>query len=465
VRRIFARLVPQSLAGQIIALVAIALFVAQAINFGLLVRERERLTEIGLTAGAVSRIAYAYENPRGLMTDADVKLPRDRRMRMGQGWRQPVITSMTPPEAVGERRTDIEERALELLRAAGIIALSARAYERTLDGRSLPPITDRRERLRRPDRRADGTQLTLGIEHRAGQWSIAQTRDFDRRRPIGFALLVQTSILYIVVLLPLLWVGRRLGRPLKDLTATARQFASTGSADPVEERGPGDVRDLTTAFNAMRARLLGMLDEKDRMLGAIGHDLRTPLASLRVRAESVEDEVERERMADTIEEMNHMLDDILSLARAGRGLEAAQKTDLAALCDAVVEDYIDMGQPVAFEEAERLVIAVRPQLIRRALRNLIDNAVKYGERAEVSVMREGDKVVLSVADHGPGIATDRMAEMTEAFTRLESSRNRDTGGAGLGLALVKAIMADHRGELRLANRAEGGLVASLVLPG
>jgi signal transduction histidine kinase len=215
----------------------------------------------------------------------------------------------------------------------------------------------------------------------------------------------------------------------------------------------------------MRSRIIAMLDEKDRMLGAIGHDLRTPLASLRVRAESVEDDGERARMSETIEEMNRMLEDILSLARAGRSTEAAQKVDLASLADAVVEDFIELGSPVAMTDSDRAVAFVRPQQIRRALRNLIENAIVYGDRAHVSVSREGAMIRIAVADEGPGIAADRMDEMLEPFTRLEGSRNRETGGAGLGLALVRAIMAEHQGQLRLANRPGGGLEASLLLPG
>jgi len=163
--------------------------------------------------------------------------------------------------------------------------------------------------------------------------------------------------------------------------------------------------------------------------------------------------------------MNRMLEDILSLARAGRSTEHPQKVDLSALADAVVEDFIELGAAVEMADSARAVALVRPQQIRRALRNLIENAIVYGDRAYVSVRQEGGMIRIAVADEGPGIAEDRMAEMLEPFTRLEGSRNRETGGAGLGLALVRAIMTEHQGELRLANRPEGGLEASLMLPG
>jgi signal transduction histidine kinase len=442
------RLWPQSLVGQIILLVAIALFVAQAINFGLLLRERNSLTLTAQTAPAVYRIVDALDN-RGDRPMGD--RPRARFLDRA-------------PQLTGDARPEVERRALAMFADAGLRIYSIRVVEA-----KEPAPLRRWERLRmrtggdfaednRPRR------LVMAVQYEPGKWVVTQSRSGGRPPRFGGWLIGQTLILYVIVLAPLLWVGRRLARPLGQLTRSAQQFAHTGSADPVEERGPGDVRDLTMAFNAMRSRIVAMLDEKDRMLGAIGHDLRTPLASLRVRTESVEDESERARMSQTIDEMNRMLEDILSLARAGRSTEAAQKVDLSALADAVVEDFIELGSPATMADSDRAVASVRPQQIRRALRNLIENAIVYGERAHVSVVREEGAIRLAVADDGPGIAEDRMEEMMEPFTRLEGSRNRETGGAGLGLALVRAIMAEHGGALKLVNRGGGGLEASLVLP-
>jgi signal transduction histidine kinase len=188
------------------------------------------------------------------------------------------------------------------------------------------------------------------------------------------------------------------------------------------------------------------------------------LAALRVRIESVEDDDDRNRMADTIDEMNRTLDDILSLARLGRPSEPATEVDLSALVDAVVEDFRDLGMDVTFVEAPRLRMHLRSSLMRRAVRNLIENAVKYGGNAEVSLVSTPNEAQILVCDNGPGIPPDRVPEVFEAFTRLEGSRNKETGGIGLGLALARAIVREAHGDIRLENRPEGGLAATITLP-
>jgi signal transduction histidine kinase len=169
-------------------------------------------------------------------------------------------------------------------------------------------------------------------------------------------------------------------------------------------------------------------------------------------------------MAATIEDIARTLDDILSLARVGRPTDPLETTDLTALVSSVVEEYEDMGEPVTFEAGERIALPLRATWLRRALRNLIGNAVRYGHKADVSLLREGGEAVIAVKDEGPGIAQAELARMVEPFTRGEGSRNRATGGAGLGLAIARAIAEQHGGRLVLANRPEGGLKVELRLP-
>ncbi len=248
------------------------------------------------------------------------------------------------------------------------------------------------------------------------------------------------------------------------------QFAQT--RDPsgqVPPEGPDDVRHLITAHNALEHRVAHLLNEKDVMLGAIGHDLKTPLAALRVRIESVEDETERARMADTIEDITRTLDDILSLARVGRPSDPREPVELAALVAMVCEEFEDLGEPVTFAAGARVVVSLRTTWVRRALRNLISNALRYGLAARVTLEREAEAVCVVVADDGPGIPEADLARMLEPFTRGDPSRNSATGGAGLGLTLAKAIAQQHGGALILANRRDGagkvsGLTARLRLP-
>ena len=169
-------------------------------------------------------------------------------------------------------------------------------------------------------------------------------------------------------------------------------------------------------------------------------------------------------MAEVIEDLRRTLDDILSLARVGRAKDPPEATQLAALVDSVVEEFEDMGRPVVVTQAERVVAPIQVTWMRRALRNLIENALRYGGSARVSVVRDGDSAVFAVEDDGPGIAREDIAAMLEPFRRGEASRNRGTGGAGLGLTITRAILREHRGELVLSNRPEGGLRAEMWLP-
>ncbi|MEG3165930.1 HAMP domain-containing sensor histidine kinase [Sphingomonas sp. PB2P19] len=432
-------------------LIAIALFVAQAINLGLAMRDRAEFRLAQATRPAATRIADALERE---VRDHRPLTPDRGRVRR-------VAANPIPPalERHPEVASEIRRQLAELDLTAGRIDTGFRAASTTRSEQN-----DRSGSAARRRGGRDTDVLLIAVEQSDGSW-LTITSPWPRPGSrLLWTLLAQTAILYIIVLLPVLWIVRRLSRPLRDLRAAAESFGPGEPHVPLSPRGPDDVAGLIVAFNALRLRVGGMLDEKDRMLGAIGHDLRTPLAALRVRIESVEDESDRAKMADTIAEMNRTLDDILSLARLGRPSEPLTDVDLAALVDAVVEDFRDIGHAVAFVEADRLPMRLRPSLIRRAVRNLIENAVKYGVSAEVRVEASAKTVAIVVADQGPGIPEDRMTDVFDAFTRLESSRNRETGGIGLGLALARAIVREAGGNIRLVNRVGGGLDAVIELP-
>lgn len=459
-------------------LVAIALFIAQSINFGLLVKGSNDIRFAQLISPAAARLADASERltaqgrlgepprnglrrPGGRGERADGR--RDGRRPFFLEMRARVDAHRANPLPGGKlRHADIESALRQGMANAGFYPKQVIAI--------MLPIDPNSNFLKRLDDSTakwivrHGAELQVAVERQDGQWLSLRTGWTRMDYNFFWPVLAQTLILYIVVLVPVLWAGRRIARPLRSLAAAARGFTPGDGAQPLEERGSSDIRSVIAAYNSLSRRVSGMLEEKDRMLGAIGHDLRTPLAALRVRIESVEDDEDRARMADTIDEMNRTLDDILSLARLGRPSEPATDVDLSALIDAVVEDFRDLDQPVEFEEAPRLAMRLRPSLMRRAVRNLIENAVKYGGVAEVRLVPGTSSVAIEVADRGPGIPEAQLEAVFDPFTRLETSRNRDTGGIGLGLALARAIVRDAGGDIRLRPRDGGGLVATISLP-
>lgn len=462
------RLLPKSLIGQLLALVAITLLMAQTINIVLLYRGAQTQKIAEASVSAVGRITGEVEriNERGFRERRD---RRDGRARTRRN--RPSVTAESAIDDGQQRLQVIEERAVVAFENMGVDILAIEIAQ--VD--ALPPNMvnnvigegrERQERLRAVGYRnisntIDG-YIIMSAQIADGQWLNIASAIRDRNPRLVRTLLFQTAVIYLILLIPLIWLGRHISRPLKALTKGAEDFRPGASA-PIEESGPPDTKKLIAAFNEMNGRVGAMLDEKDVMLGAIGHDLRTPLAALRVRVESVEDDNERDRMIAGIDDMDRTLDDILSLARLGRSGEATEQTDISALIETVADEFTDIGEQVSFTRSGRITANIRATLIRRALRNLIGNAVTYGEKVSVSADIDGDKLVINIDDEGPGIPEDQIAAMFEPFARAEISRNRATGGSGLGLTLARGIVRDHGGDVVLQNRAEGGLRASLIL--
>lgn len=382
--------------------------------------------------------------------------------------------SMASPARPGERRDADSERELRAILDDQNVAVSDVVVIRRAvrnDPPTLQRLSHRAMLLGQPPQAVADFVLIGAIRKQgAPEWLVVRTPIPPYERVLLMTLLAQTLLIYAVLVGAIAFILGRITRPLASLTSQIERFAGTRDGTrQIAPEGPDDIRRLIVAHNAMEARIAALLDEKDVMLGAIGHDLKTPLAALRVRIESVENEAERERMAATITDIAQSLDDILSLARAGRAQEPTESTELSALLASVVEEYEDIGEPVVLGECERMAMHLRATWLRRAIRNLIGNALRYGGRAKVSLLRMGNFAVFRIEDNGPGIPEADMARMLEPFTRGEASRNSETGGAGLGLALALAIAEQHGGTLALLNRqgADGkiaGLTAELRLP-
>ncbi len=458
----FARWWPRSLQGQMLLAIALALLVAQGLSAALMWRMQHERHFAGLVNyAAFSLIGQNLRAPLlppgpppGEAPEIGFRMPRPLRVQE---------EAHAPQQAGDERRPEIEQGLRQVLEAQGVDASRIFVAERDPDRDPLIADWLAHSRLGHSPGGPHPRLIIAAIGRSDGTWLTARLLAPRTERAVLLSLVLQTLLLYLVLVGAVALILRRIARPLKALTQQVEAFArSRAPAGQLEPEGPEDIQRLIVAHNAMERRVGALLDEKDVMLGAIGHDLKTPLAALRVRIEAVEDDVERGRMAAGIEDINRSLDDILSLARVGRPSDPLEPTELSALVADVMGEYEDMGEDVTLGQADRMVMPLRATWLRRALRNLVSNALRYGHRARVTLERVGREAVLRVEDDGPGIPDGEIARMLEPFTRLEASRNSATGGTGLGLTLARAIADQHGGALSLANRMEHGAVAGLT---
>jgi signal transduction histidine kinase len=466
-KRGMARILPKSLRGQLLLAVAVALLLAQGISAVLLYRAQTERREAALVHGAAMRLFAANRDEAMPGPHPPGTFDVARQLKVERSAAAPILPGdVRSPKAEEELREilvgqGVNPAQVMVLRrpAAGDMHLARRAARQAqVLGDHAPP----------PPRQ----MMVAAVElTQPGDWMVVRLPVPPTERALLATLIGQTLLLYALLFGAIGLILGQITKPLAALTTRLERFAAKQDADgPLEPQGPQDIRRLIGAHNAMEARLSAMLDEKDVMLGAIGHDLKTPLAALRVRIESVDDDAERAKMAGTIEDITRSLDDILSLARVGRPSDPLEPAELGALVSQVAEEFEDMGEPVTFTPAsERIVMPLRATWLRRALRNLTVNALRYGATARIALRRDGRFAVIQIEDDGPGIPDGQIKAMLEPFTRGDPSRNSGTGGAGLGLTLARAIADQHGGTLTLNNRigAEGkvaGLTAELRLP-
>lgn len=282
-------------------------------------------------------------------------------------------------------------------------------------------------------------------------------------------LLLDYGVRLLVIALAAWWGSRWLARPMRQLVGAAERLGSTvdGAAAPPaldEDDGTREVRETARVFNRMARELKRQFDERGLMMAAISHDLRTPLTRLRMRLETMEaPAAQRERSIADIREMNALIDQVLELFRGSA--EIPQDMDIAALAQALADDLAEQGQPLRCSAEDGAIARVQPAALRRVLGNLLGNALRYGGGAvELAVQRIDGAVRVRIDDAGPGIPPAQLEAVFQPFYRLEASRNRDTGGMGLGLYIARDLTLRMGGSLDLSNRPEGGLRAELRLP-
>lgn len=337
----------------------------------------------------------------------------------------------------------------------GAIAATFRRWEAVLGGREL--------RLGSVQEESGRHRLVGALAMTDGTWIRFASAEPINRWGTALENLVSLALVAAIVLAVAALLVRTLAAPLRALADAADQIGAAPQPIEVAESGPGELKRVAAALNAMQARIQGLLESRTRALVAVSHDLRTPIARLKLRLGN-DGTTDIEAVRGDIEEMDDMLSSLLEFMRGGEMIGSFTRLNLASLVQTEVEREQDVGRPVTYQGADRLDVQGDPVALRRAFANLISNALKYGENARVTGRSEDGGIVIDVCDDGPGMSQSDLARATEPFFRADIARQRDTEGLGLGLAIVAQVVQFHQGEVTLTNAPQGGLCARIRLP-
>jgi len=430
------RLLPRSLFGRLVLLMASGLVLAQLIGAAMHLAERQRT--IGTTVGhefaqrvaAIHRAIDSHGDDERLALAAQLSTPR-----------QHLSIVAAAPTA----KKTVAEPSMFLSRLAEVLGPDIAIQPVT-----LPHV--------------GAFAFDVYLELKSGDWLHIQGRAPDEIFAWPVHLFGNLALMLTVVLVLIWAVARMTVRPLTQLAVAAHGLGEDLHQAPLPEDGPSEVREAAQAFNAMQRRIRQGIEERERFLAAVSHDLKTPVTRMRLRSEMMKDETLRERTLRDLDEMQHMLTGALDFLRGKAVNETVSPIDMVALLESIVDDQTESGRDVSLTAPASLRFSGRPQALRRAIGNLIENALKYGQRARVELKADADGLRIVVEDDGPGLPEEQLEKVFEPFYRVESSRNRETGGVGLGLAIVCQIARTHGGDVTLSNRHGGGLRATLWLP-
>jgi signal transduction histidine kinase len=469
------RLWPQSLFGRLIAASVLAVLIAQAAGLVLIAQERENFVLQGsvrewtrhitetvqmlepLSAAERAAAVAQLSAPRG--AGPSRPRPADDPPRPARNPLEPRRTFVRVPLL-----TDFEQTLREQLRAA----LGA-SYEvtigRTLDasGPAIPlpvPFYEARELAAHQD---TAQRYDVAVRFPDGGTELFRITRMPGGAPLPRNLRVNLTLLVVILVIALYVTARSITRPLSALSQAADSVGRDARPERLPERGARELRDAARAFNTMQDRLRRYLDSRSRVLAAMSHDLKTPLTRLRLQVETLEDAALAARIGKELSEMELMVREALALFQGLDDGEPARPIDINALLEALKEQFTEMGAAVSLSGRALAPFTGKAQALKRCLTNLLANAANFGMRAAITVEDDGE-LLIRVRDEGPGIPAAELERVFEPFYRLESSRNRDGGGTGLGLTIARDVAQAHGGTLILANLPQGGLEAALRLP-
>lgn len=370
------------------------------------------------------------------------------------------VQPSAPPAASGAER----ELSAILARDLGVPADAARIHLGTRS-ENFRDYIDGQLAIYREDGRASpiiyGT-VTAAVRQSDGRWLV-----FSRQATDGFEsfwqLMRASPWLGALLIIPFsMWFSTRIARPVRSFALAAGQVGDGRGEFMVPVAGPNEIQVAAKALNDMQARIRAFIQERTVLIGAIAHDLRTPLNSLRFRIARASDDV-RVPAEDDFKQLDRLINSILDYVESDGRAISIDQIDLTSMLQSMIDDLADQGIEVDFE-ASPVNIDGDLLLLRRMFTNLIDNALKFGSRVSVSLSATANQALVTIADDGPGMPAVDLAQAFEPFFRGEPSRNRKTGGIGLGLSIARSVAEAHNGQLHLSNQASGGLMASISLP-
>ncbi|MGF1553661.1 MAG: ATP-binding protein [Paracoccaceae bacterium] len=436
---------PGGLRPRLILTLLAALLVVQGATLALFLDERRRAIRVNVAEAATARALV-------LAAEIEPLAPAARRAAIGRTRTRFIRFHLADAPAVD---------ADAARRFAGVTEHIAAE----LGGLSRPirlAVGDRDGPSGSGHHRRPALHVAVGLDD--GGWLNARVR--VRRPPLQWAWPALTSFALAGLAIALIvWVSvGRILRPMDALAAAVERLGRGERPEALALAGPTETRRLADAFNRMAERLTRLLDERARTLAAIGHDLRSPITAMRLRVEMVDEAETRERLAACLDEIETLTEAALALSRGSGAEEARAPVDLAELLAGLVAEALERGERASLEIASPVAIEGRPLALRRSLRNLAENALRYGGAARITLGREGDAARITIDDDGPGIAEADRARVFEPFVRLEGSRSRDTGGAGLGLAIARAAIEAHDGGIAIEDAPGGGARVVVRLP-
>ncbi|MGY6564641.1 MAG: ATP-binding protein [Halomonadaceae bacterium] len=468
------RLWRRSLATQIIGLTLVALIVSQALTFLISLDEYTKKFDAGAKAEFISRVSSATRLMESLpphlreqalhasegsylrywLSDSEPMDPNDWRLQALARLSMPLDSSVDPSGTLGWAGSTSPK-----LPSANKVS-TANVADPWMTPKPYLWLMPQPAKILKFSG-SKGYGLSARLED--GHWLNAAFYQHEKGGLWTSRSQMSLGLTALMLALISIFIASRIARPLRNLATAAEALGRGQNLPPLLEDGPEEIKRTAQSFNEMQSRLHRFVEDRTRMLAAISHDLRTPITSLRLRAELVQDEDAQRKMIAAIDELQSMTEAAISFARDESIKEETRAIDLEALVGSICDDQSNLGHPVTHVEGVRMKYRCRPDSLRRAIRNLVENAVRYGGEAKVSLRDTTSSIDIVVEDRGPGIPNDMVEKVFAPFVRLETSRSRQTGGSGLGLSIVRAVVRQHGGDISFSN-TETGMQAIISLP-